>query len=166
MLLLVPVGLFFGKYLKIPGYRMFGPLICSAILHLSNLVSLDLPISSLIIAQIITGSYFGSNMNGISWNVAKNYITNAIIALACLGILMLPFILIVSFITSIGPEALILAYSPGGVNEMGLVAVLLQIEPAYVITHHLFRLILVLIILSLAKKYFYPRFKLLLKIKS
>ena len=128
--------------------------------------SLDLPISSLIIAQIITGSYFGSNMNGISWNVAKNYITNAIIALACLGILMLPFILIVCFITSIGPEALILAYSPGGVNEMGLVAVLLQIEPAYVITHHLFRLILVLIILSLAKKYFYPRFKLLLKIKS
>ena len=79
---------------------------------------------------------------------------------------MLPFILIVSFITSIRPEALILAYSPGGVNEMGLVAVLLQIEPAYVITHHLFRLILVLIILSLAKKYFYPRFKLLLKIKS
>jgi membrane AbrB-like protein len=166
MFIIIPIGIFLGKHLKIPGYRMFGPLICSAILHVSGLVTLDLPISSLIIAQIITGSYFGSNMNGISWNVAKNYFTNAIIALTCLGVLMLPFVFIISFITSIRPEALILAYSPGGVNEMGLVAALLQIEPAYVITHHLFRLILVLIILSLAKKYFYPKFKLLLKIKN
>jgi uncharacterized protein len=166
MLIIVPIGMFLGKNFKMPAYRMFGPLICSAILHVTGLITLDLPISSLIIAQIVAGSYFGSNMNGISWQVAKNYIINAIIALTCLGVLMLLFVFIVSFTTSIRPEALILAYSPGGVNEMGLVAVSLQIEPAYVILHHLFRLILVLIILSLAKKYFYPKFKLLLMGKS
>ncbi len=126
MLIIVPIGMFLGKNFKMPAYRMFGPLICSAILHVTGLITLDLPISSLIIAQIVAGSYFGSNMNGISWQVAKNYIINAIIALTCLGVLMLPFVFIVSFITSIRPEALILAYSPGGVNEMGLVAVSLQ----------------------------------------
>ena len=163
MLLIVPIGLFVGKKLKIPGYRMFGPLICSAILHMIGYVELNAPIASLIIAQIITGSYFGSNMNGISWKIAKNYAVNAVIVLLCLGVFMSPFVLIVSFITSIRPEALILAYSPGGVNEMGLVAALLKIEPAYVITHHLFRLIIVLLILGFAKKYLYPKFKIIIK---
>ena len=163
MIIIVPFGLIIGKKLKLPGYRMFGPLIISAILHISGYLALNAPIASLIIAQIITGSYFGSNMNGISWKVAKSYVLNAIIVLGCLGILMFPFVLLVSFITSIRPEALILAYSPGGVNEMGLVAALLKIEPAYVITHHLFRLIIVLIILGFAKKYLYPKFKAIVK---
>ena len=163
MIIIVPFGLIIGKRLNLPGYRMFGPLMISAILHVTSYVELNAPIASLIIAQIITGSYFGSNMNGIPWKVAKNYIVNAIIVLTCLGIIMLPFVLLVSFITSIRPEALILAYSPGGVNEMGLVAALLKIEPAYVITHHLFRLIIVLIILGFAKKYLYPKFKVIIK---
>ena len=163
MLIIVPVGMIIGKRLQIPGYRIFGPLICSAILHISGLIALNAPIASLIIAQIVTGCYFGSYMNGISWKIARSYVVTALVCLMCLGVFMIPFIFIVSFITSIRPEALILAYSPGGVNEMGLIAVLIDIEPAYVISHHLFRLILVMGILYLAKKYFYPQFKILNK---
>ena len=63
------------------------------------------------------------------------------------------------FFTLIKTEAVILAFSPGGVNEMGLLAAFLNIEPAYVLTHHLFRLCTVLILLIFAKKYLYPKFK-------
>ena len=48
---------------------------------------------------------------------------------------------------SIKTEAGILAFSPGGVNEMGLLAAFLEIVPAYVLTHHLTRLCAVLILL-------------------
>ena len=66
--------------------------------------------------------------------------------------------------TLIKTEEVILAFSPGGVNEMGLLAAFLEIEPAYVLTHHLFRLCTVLILLIFAKKYLYPKFKIMKKI--
>ena len=46
---------------------------------------------------------------------------------------------------------------------MGLLAFLLNIEPAFVITHHLFRLSVVVVILGLAQKFLYPKFKLMVK---
>ena len=59
--------------------------------------------------------------------------------------------------------SIFLAFAPGGVNEMGLLAFLLNIEPAFVITHHLFRLSVVVVILGLAQKFLYPKFKLMVK---
>jgi uncharacterized membrane protein AbrB (regulator of aidB expression) len=44
---------------------------------------------------------------------------------------------------------------------MGLVAATLGIKPAFVITHHLFRLLIVVLILGLAQKFIYPKLKLL-----
>ena len=61
------------------------------------------------------------------------------------------------------PEAVILAYSPGGINEMGLVAATLGIKPAFVITHHLFRLFIVILILGFAQKFIYPKLKILIQ---
>ena len=63
----------------------------------------------------------------------------------------------------ISPEAIILAYSPEGINEMGLVAAILGIKPAFVITHHLFRLFIVILILGFAQKFIYPKLKILIK---
>ena len=42
---------------------------------------------------------------------------------------------------------------------MGLVAATLGIKPAFVITHHLFRLFIVVLILGLAQKFIYSQLK-------
>ena len=76
---------------------------------------------------------------------------------------MIPFILIITSIISARPEAIILAYSPGGINEMGLVAATLGIKPAFVITHHLVRLFIVVLLLGFAQKFIYPKLKILLQ---
>jgi uncharacterized membrane protein AbrB (regulator of aidB expression) len=76
---------------------------------------------------------------------------------------MIPFIFVISYLINSRPEAIILAYSPGGINEMGLVAATLGIKPAFVITHHLFRLFIVVLILGFAQKFIYPKLKLILK---
>ena len=76
---------------------------------------------------------------------------------------MIPFILGVTYLINSRPEAVILAYSPGGINEMGLVAATLGIKPAFVITHHLFRLLIVVLILGLAQKFIYPKLKFLIQ---
>ena len=109
---------------------------------------------------------FGSNFNGLSWLVAKKYVIHAASIVLCLLIALIPFLFMTNFIGDIKPEAMILAFAPGCVNEMGLVASVLNIEPAYVITHHLFRLTMVIVILSIAQKYIYPKIKRLVKEKS
>ena len=156
---IIPIGYLIGKRINFPGYQLFGPLILSAILHMSGNLQLNANIIFLIISQLIIGSFFGSNMNGVSWKEAGNYLIDAILVVLFLTLSIIPFIFIMFMFTSIRTEAVLLAFSPGGVNEMGLLAAFLNIEPAYVLTHHLLRLCSVLILLIFAKKILYPKFK-------
>ena len=163
ILLIIPVGLFMGKILRIPGRRLFGPLIISAALHMTEVINLDAPVIIFVFAQLIMGSFFGSNMNGLTWSITKLYIGHAVGIVISLGLCMIPFLLIIISIIKARPEAIILAYSPGGINEMGLVAATLGIKPAFVITHHLFRLFIVVLILGFAQKFIYPKLKIIIK---
>ncbi len=158
-IILIPLGYYFGKKLNFPGYQLFGPLILSAILHIFGFFQLNSNIVFLIFSQLIIGSFFGCNMSGVSWKEAGNYLVDAFIIVTSLTLSLAPFLFIMLLLTHIKAVSVILAFAPGGVNEMGLLAVFLNIEPAYVITHHLFRLCSVLILLIFAKKYLYPKFK-------
>ena len=158
-IIVIPLGNYIGKKINFPGYQLFGPLIISATLHMFGYFQLNANIGFLIVSQLIIGSYFGCNMNGVSWKTACNYLIDAMIVVISLTLCIVPFLYLMKLFTLIKTEAVILAFSPGGVNEMGLLAAFLNIEPAYVLTHHLSRLCTVLILLIFAKKYFYPKFK-------
>ncbi len=160
IIIIIPIGLYFGKIINLPGRRLFGPLIISAFLHITEIINLNAPLAIFILAQIIVGSFFGSNMNGINWKIAKKYIGHAITIVVLHSICMIPFILLLDALIDSRPEAIMLAFSPGGINEMGLVAASLNIQPAFVITHHFFRLLIVLFILAIAQKYIYSKLKL------
>ena len=160
--IIIPVGHYFGKKLNFPGHQLFGPLIISAILHMIGFFQLNANITFLIISQLIIGSFFGCNMNGTTWKVAGSYFIDALLVVFSLTFSFVPFIIVIKFLTPIKIEAMVLAFSPGGVNEMGLLAAFINIEPAYVLTHHLLRLCTVLFLLFFAKKYLYPKFKKLL----
>ena len=166
LLIIVPIGLKIGGVLKIPGPRLFGPLIISGIISFFEIYDLNIPILVFILSQLIVGSFFGSNFNGLSWIIARKYLGHAAAIVICLLFSLIPFLFFMKLIGNIKPEAMILAFAPGGVNEMGLVASVLNIEPAFVITHHLFRLTIVMIILVFAKIYMYPKIKQLVKQKS
>lgn len=163
LFIIVYLGVFLGRIIKLPGPRLFGPLLLSAIISIFELYKIEMSITVVIFAQLVSGSFFGSNFNGLSWKIAGKYIGHSISVVITLIISMLPFILIVKLISDITPAAIFLAFAPGGVNEMGLLAFLLNIEPAFVITHHLFRLSVVVVILGLAQKFLYPKFKLMVK---
>jgi uncharacterized protein len=160
--IIIPVGHYFGKKFNFPGYQLFGPLIISAILHMIGFFQLNANITFLIISQLIIVSFFGCNMNGTTWKVAGSYLIDALFVVFSLTLSFVPFIFVIKLLTSIKIEAMVLAFSPGGVNEMGLLASFINIEPAYVLTHHLLRLCTVLFLLIFAKKYLYPKFKKLL----
>ena len=56
----------------------------------------------------------------------------------------LAFAFLVSRVSPYGVVPLLLAYSPGGLAEMSLVALALQIEVAFVAAHHIIRILFVM----------------------
>ncbi len=62
----------------------------------------------------------------------------AIIIAVALG-----YALAVGSLTGLPPVALLLAFVPGGVAEMGILALLVGVDPIFVATHHLVRVLLV-----------------------
>ena len=59
--------------------------------------------------------------------------------------LTLVFAFAVAHVSSYKPVPLILAYSPGGLAEMSLIALALHTEVAFVAAHHIIRVFLVMI---------------------
>jgi uncharacterized membrane protein AbrB (regulator of aidB expression) len=55
-----------------------------------------------------------------------------------------------SLITPLPPRELILAYAPGGVVEMSLVSLALGVDVAFVSTHHIARILLIVLLAPLA----------------
>ena len=157
-----PYWSLFYKILRIPERHLFGLLIISASLNMMEIINLDALVIIFVFVQLIMGSFFCSNMNGLTWRIAKLYIGHAMSIVISLGLCMTPFLLVIISIINARPEAIILGYSPGGINEMGLVTATLGIKPTFGITHHLFRLFIVVLIIGFAQKFIYPKLKTLI----
>lgn len=143
------VGACLGTCLRLPNPILFGPVITSAALHMTGLSEAAIPPIIAAIAQIIIGVSIGVRFAGTSWasmrlnlvvSVLQAFILILIAALAAwLGHLA----------TGYSSAATLLAYVPGGAPELSLVAVSLGIEPAFVTSHHLLRISVLILAMPL-----------------
>ena len=78
LLMIVYLGIFIGRIIKLPGPRLFGPLLLSAIISIFELYKIEMSITVVIFAQLVSGSFFGSNFNGLSWKIAGKYIGHSV----------------------------------------------------------------------------------------
>jgi len=129
----------------VPIPYMIGPLLASAGLRLAGVVEGVLPHQLVEVALVVTGSSIGTRFHGISPSKLLRF---ALLTLGGTSVLMLVtavFALTVSALT--GQEFLVtlLAYAPGGVAEMSLIALALDANPGFVAIHHVARIIFVLL---------------------
>jgi uncharacterized membrane protein AbrB (regulator of aidB expression) len=69
-------------------------------------------------------------------------------------VITLAFSLVLNWITGIPLPALVLAFSPGGLAEMSLVALALGVDAAFVSTHHIVRIVLIVSLVPLTFRAF------------
>lgn len=135
-----------ARRLGLPAPMLIGPLFGSAALHMSGLVTGTLPAPLLAGAQIIVGGYAGSRFAGLHFRqIARTALFAVTATLIMLAVAAL-FALLGARLTDAPFTALVLAYSPGGVTEMSLVALAMHTDAALVATHHLARLLLVVVL--------------------
>ncbi len=132
-----------AQMVRIPAAQLVGPMILSAALHLTGLTEGVPPPAVVAIAQIVVGAAIGARFGGIHPRRLLTLFGHAILLTALLLALDIGFAFALSSMTGLPVPDLVLAYAPGGLSEMSLVALALGTDAAFVSTHHIVRIILI-----------------------
>lgn len=132
-----------AKLLRIPAAQLVGPMVLSAVIHLLGITEGKPPGVLVAAAQVVIGAALGTRFAGLSWSLLGR---NAWMALG-LTVIMLAITVAAAVLldraTGLGVAALILAFAPGGLAEMSLIALALHTDVALVATHHIVRIVLI-----------------------
>jgi membrane AbrB-like protein len=144
------VGLPLGRLLRLPAYQFLGPMALSAGAHLMGLTDSRPPPELVGVAQVVIGCGIGVRFAGVKIREMARPIGFAIAS----NVMMVIFAGLAAVLAlSLGSGqfgALLLAYSPGGLAEMSLIALAIQADVAFVSTHHIVRILLVVSLAPMA----------------
>jgi membrane AbrB-like protein len=141
------LGIYGGRRIRLPAAHLTGPLILSAIAHYTGLTTVNPPQILLVIAQIVIGTSVAQFFSDTGWRqIAAGLAIGGGLTVINLGVAS---IFALSFQTwlDVPFAAGLMALVPGGLPEMSLVSIALGLDAAFVSVHHLFRIILILILL-------------------
>lgn len=142
-------GFFLGRLLRLPAPTLVGPMLVSAGVHIAGLSGSPPPAELVIVAQIFLGTILGCRFIGAD---AKSIGRAILLSLGATFIMLaVTLIFAVLFHGLFGQpvEQVLLAYSPGGLAEMSLVALAMNAEVAYVASHHIVRIAIVILVAPL-----------------
>ena len=148
------IGQSVGRFLRIPAGHLLGPLLISAVIYGSGTVEASNPTWLLFVSQLIVGIGLGTQFSGAkTTNFKRILITSVIMVTFFLG-LSFSSAWLLTHITDLGFDALFLSYTPGGVTEMGLIALSLALSPVVVSGHHVFRIFITVGVAALSTRWF------------
>lgn len=139
------VGSAAGRWLRLPAWHLLGPLAVSAGLHLLGATDFRIPAWAVGAAQVGLGATIGCRFVGLTLRTLGRLLLLSAGSTAILLAVTVAWAVGVWQFTGIDPVLLVLAYSPGGVAEMSMVALSLALEPTFVVIHHLVRVVIVLV---------------------
>lgn len=140
------VGFAAAKLARIPAAAVTGPMAVSAVVHILGWSGTGPPGELVAAAQVVIGAAIGARFAGVGLRRILKIIVNGAGATVIMLAITVAFALALADVAEAPITALILAFSPGGLAEMSLIALALGIEAAFVATHHIARITLVVII--------------------
>lgn len=133
-------GVFVAGWLKIPAAIMVGPFLFSAIFHATGITSAQIPAILIIIAQLVIGITLGMQFAGPSKVDILRGLALSLLTLTCSFSLAFLSAILVSKLGIASTMVSFIAFAPGGLVEMGLIAISLEADPVFVAAHHVLRI--------------------------
>lgn len=137
------IGYPVARLLRVPAAQIVGPMLLSAAIHLAGLTEGKPPGLLVAAAQVVVGASLGCRFTGLE---ARRLGRDGLMAVALTAAMLAVTTAaawLVNGATGLGMAALILAFAPGGLAEMTLIALALHIDVALVATHHIVRIVLI-----------------------
>jgi membrane AbrB-like protein len=138
-------GAVLGYALKLPAKMLLGPMLVSAIVHLFGFTDFKPAFELVNAAQLVLGVVIGCRFAGTATRTVMRILALSVGSTIILIFWTVLFAVIFSRLSGHTVSTLILAYSPGGLAEMSLIALAIHAEVAFVATMHIVRILLVMV---------------------
>lgn len=146
MILIAGAAGFLLQRLKLPAAYLIGGMLVSIVAHVTGLVTGVMSFWLAAAAFVALGGLIGSRFSGITWPELRRAFSAGIMVTLLGVILAGGFALIAHLITGMDLLVILIAFAPGGLETMAAMAVILNIDPTFVATHHVARLLMLTVI--------------------
>ena len=136
--------IFVFSKLRVPAALLSGTLVASGILQVTEIASYKLPDPTINFCLLILGASVGCRFANKTLSEVANNSLHSLVATAILVILGLFAAFIANFFVENNLLTLILAFCPGGIYEVAVIAIAFDLEPDFVAFHHIIRLLFIL----------------------
>jgi membrane AbrB-like protein len=134
-----------GERIGLFGASILGTMIVTAALSLSDLIHSRPPAEAILAAQFFIGCGIGVHFLGVTWGELTRVVLAGIAYVLVLAVLAAGFTGLVTWAGLGDPVEAFLAFAPGGQAEMTVLAIVTGADLGFVITHHLTRIVLVIV---------------------
>ncbi len=140
--------------MRLFGASILGPMILTAALSLGGIITTRPPAEIIWAAQFFIGIAVGVKYAGITWRELRVDVGAGVVYAALLALISLGFFEVVTLTGVARPLDAFLAFLPGGQAEMVVIAIIAGADLAYVVSHHLLRIILVIVLAPIVARLF------------
>ncbi len=134
------------------GASILGPMILTAILSVSGILTHRPPAEIIWASQFFIGIAVGVKYAGITLRELRIFVGAGAVYAVVLALISLGFIEVIHLLQLAPPMDAFLGYLPGGQAEMVVIAILAGADLAFVVSHHLLRIVLVILIGPLVER--------------
>ena len=151
------IGGWGGRRIGFPAAIITGPIILSALVHAIGLTEAQPPDWLVAVAQLVIGLGLAMRFNGLTRRLLVQGIGLGLLTVSMmLGIGAMIAEVLASFgVNSF--QVLLMCYAPGGVVEMGLIALSLGVSPVSVTLHHIVRIGFTVLAIPIAARWVLAR---------
>jgi len=129
--------------IRFPGGLLFGAMLTSAVLHGSGLIHAVMPWWVANTAMVAMGAITGSRFDNTPLRLLLNFVGAAFGSFAVSVTISAIFAAVLISVLSLRVAEVMIAFAPGSVDAMMLLALALNLDPVYVGAHHLTRIFFV-----------------------
>ena len=148
------VGAIVATRLRLPAATLLGPMMLSGLAHASGVTASAPPPGLVIASQVALGTVMGCRFVGVSPRLIGRALILSMLAAGVMLALALAFAFLLHATLGFDRSLVLLAFAPGGLTEMSLVALAMKSEVAFVALHHVVRIVLVIVMAPVAFRIF------------
>ncbi|MEO4041273.1 AbrB family transcriptional regulator [Hoeflea sp. CAU 1731] len=137
---------------RVPAAFLMAGLLIATLSHITGIAVGAVPQWLSVPCFVILGSLIGTRFSNVSWVAFRRSAGAAVAVTVSAFAISFACALAVARVTGLDPKQVLLAYAPGGLETMAAIAVNMHIDPAYVASHHVFRLFILLALIPLFVK--------------
>ncbi|WP_298907974.1 AbrB family transcriptional regulator [uncultured Aliiroseovarius sp.] len=146
--IMVAAGLFGWKFFErigLFGASILGPMIVTTALSLAGVIETRPPAEIIQAAQFFIGIAVGVKYVGITSREIRVNVFAGVLYSVLLGVISFGFFILITRLELAPSLDALLAFLPGGQAEMVVIAIIAGSDLAYVVTHHILRIVVVVL---------------------